>query len=175
MSARKTPSDPISASRARPRPAAERLLPANEAFHIDLQVATRSRGVPPQSKFRLWARAVPVRRAEVTLRLVGMPEGRRLNRLYRGRDYATNVLSFRYERGTGIAVGDLLLCAPVIAREAREQGKPSAAHYAHLTIHGMLHLLGYNHERAPQAERMERLEKRILHSLGFADPYGEHP
>lgn len=173
MSARKTRSEPVSTSPgplpcAAPRADKERL-------RIDLQVATRARGVPPEADFRRWARAVPARRADVTLRLVGMPEGRRLNRLFRGKDYATNVLSFRYERSPGVAVGDLLLCVPVIAREAREQGKHCAAHYAHLTVHGMLHLLGYGHERAPQAGKMERLEKCILHSLGFADPYGKRP
>jgi probable rRNA maturation factor len=174
MNARKTRGDRISSCSPKPARNSSQSTDA-KFFHMDLQVATRARGVPTKSAFRRWASAVPARRAEVTLRLVGMIEGRRLNRQYRGKDYATNVLSFRYERGRGVAVGDLLLCAPVIAREAREQGKRTAAHYAHLTIHGMLHLLGYDHELEPQARKMERLEKGILHSLGFPDPYREHP
>ena len=103
----------------------------------------------------------------VTLRIVGEREGRRLNFQFRGKDYATNVLSFAYGRGQG----DVVLCHPVIAREARAQGKSVAAHYAHLVVHGILHLRGYDHEKKRDAERMERREIRILRRLGFANPY----
>src|SRR5262249_27035160 len=119
--------------------------------------------------------AAPLR---VTVRIVGMPEGRQLNRDYRGRDYATNVLTFTYGPDEGVpggerAVlsGDLVLCAPVVAREARQQGKTLAAHYAHLLVKGLLPLKGYDHLQDGQARRMEKLETRILKSLGVSDPY----
>jgi probable rRNA maturation factor len=99
----------------------------------------------------------------LTLRIVGAREGRRLNLIYRKRNYPTNVLSFD--------TGDIVLCHPVIAREAREQGKAIAAHYAHLVVHGVLHLRGYHHNKKREAERMARAERRILARLGFADPY----
>jgi probable rRNA maturation factor len=101
------------------------------------------------------------------LRIVGAAEGRRLNRAYRKKDYATNVLSFAYGDGRG----DLVLCHPVIAREARAQGKSVAAHYAHLVVHGILHLRGYRHERKAEAQRMERVEIRLLKRLGLRNPY----
>ena len=104
---------------------------------------------------------------EATLRIVGSREGRRLNRAFRGRDYATNVLSFQYEKDKG----DVVLCHPVIAREARAQGKNLAAHYAHLVLHGLLHLRGYEHEKKREAERMEREEIRLLARAGFGNPY----
>ena len=106
----------------------------------------------------------------MTLRYVGEAEGRRLNREYRGRDYATNVLTFVYE--TRPLSGDVVICAPVIAAEARAQGKDVAAHHAHMVVHGLLHLQGFDHERAGDAVRMERRERRVLASLGFPDPYG---
>jgi len=101
---------------------------------------------------------------------VGLAEGRALNRAYRGRDYATNVLTFVLNDSPPLA-GDLVLCAPVIAREAREQRKSLTAHYAHLTIHGVLHLQGYDHADDRQAQAMETLETRILKRLGYPDPY----
>ena len=107
--------------------------------------------------------------AEVTVRFVAEAEGRRLNREWRGKDYATNVLSFPYSAKP--LAGDLVICAPVVAREAKEQGKPLAAHYAHLLVHGCLHLMGLDHERDADAARMERRERRVLASLGFDDPY----
>jgi probable rRNA maturation factor len=116
--------------------------------------------------------AALLRRAAVTVRFVGRDEGRRLNRAYRGRDHATNVLTFSYGRnGNGAIAGDIVLCAPVVAHEARTQGKPLRAHYAHLAVHGALHLQGYDHDRARDAEKMERRETRILRDLGFPDPY----
>ena len=109
------------------------------------------------------------------VRVVGSAESRRLDREYRGKDRPTNVLSFpasQAERARCGAIGDLVICAPVVAREAREQGKALTAHWAHMVVHGTLHLLGYDHEaRAPTARRMERLEAEILRGLGFHDPY----
>ena len=104
---------------------------------------------------------------EATLRIVGAAEGRRLNHQYRKKPYATNVLSFRFEKGGG----DVVLCHPVITREARAQRKTLVAHYAHLVLHGLLHLRGYEHETKREAERMERLEVRLLARAGFGNPY----
>jgi probable rRNA maturation factor len=112
--------------------------------------------------------------AELSIRIVGAREGRALNRQYRDKDYATNVLSFPAELPRGVAsplLGDMVICAPVVAREAREQGKSARDHYAHLTVHGVLHLLGFDHQNERDATRMETLETRILATLGIADPY----
>lgn len=110
--------------------------------------------------------------AELSLRLVGQAEGRRLNREFRQRDYATNVLTFEYGIGPdGVARGDIIVCVPVLAREAREQRKPLLHHAAHLTIHGVLHALGYDHLRARDAKRMEALETAVLARMGIDDPY----
>jgi probable rRNA maturation factor len=124
------------------------------------------RGVPSAPSLRRWVHAAPAFR-KVTLRVVGRAEGRRLNRTFRKKDYATNVLSFSYGDGSG----DVVLCHPVVAREARAQGKALAAHYAHLVVHGMLHLHGLDHEHRRSAARMEGEESRILRRLGFSDPY----
>jgi probable rRNA maturation factor len=105
----------------------------------------------------------------VTLRVVGLAEGRSLNRSFRKRNYATNVLSFSY----GSRHGDVVLCHPVIRKEAGEQRKSLAAHYAHLIVHAILHLRGHDHLREADAARMERTEVRLLRRLGFADPYAE--
>ena len=110
------------------------------------------------------------RAAEIAVRIVGEEEGRELNRQYRKKDYATNVLTFDYEREP-MVMADIVLCGPVVAREAIEQGKKVRDHYAHLTVHGVLHLLGHDHARDADAERLEALERRILASLGIADPY----
>lgn len=112
--------------------------------------------------------------AEIAVRVVGEDEGRALNLQYRGKDYATNVLSFPADLPPGVKLpilGDIVMCAPVIAREARAQGKDLNAHYAHLTVHGVLHLLGWDHDNPREAEAMEALERQILDSLGFEDPY----
>ena len=140
-------------------------------------------GVPAAASFRKWVAAAlegRIREADLAIRIVGSKEGRALNKHYRGKDYATNVLSFPAELPEGLPkgvklplLGDLVLCAPVIAREAKEQGKPLAAHYAHLTVHGALHLLGWDHEDAREAECMEQLEREILAGLGLPDPYTE--
>jgi len=118
-----------------------------------------------------WIRAALEAPAEITVRIVGEDEGRALNRTYRARDYATNVLTFDYQR-TPTVHADLVLCAPVVAREAREQRKALAAHYAHLLVHGTLHAQGWDHELASQARLMQAREIEVLAVLGFANPYG---
>jgi probable rRNA maturation factor len=134
-------------------------------------------GLPAATSFRRWAAAAAqgrIRRADLAIRLVDAKEGRALNRHYRGKDYATNVLSFPVELPEGVKLpllGDLVICAPVVAKEALEQGKPLNAHYAHLTIHGVLHLLGLDHEDEREAEAMEQIERDILATLGLPDPY----
>ena len=124
-----------------------------------MQYAVPRRGLPSAASFRKWCAAFP----GLTIRVVGAAEGRRLNRAYRKRNYPANVLTFH--------TGDVVLCDPVIRREARQQGKPLAAHYAHLAVHGALHFRGYDHEKKRDAERMEREEVRILKRLGFRNPY----
>jgi probable rRNA maturation factor len=109
------------------------------------------------------------REAELTVRIVDAEEGQALNRDYRGRDYATNVLTFVYSPRP--VAGDIVICAPVVAREAREQGKALADHHAHMLVHGLLHLQGLDHEAEDEARVMERREARILAQLGVADPY----
>jgi len=138
---------------------------------IAIQRASRAAHIPGDRRLHAWAKTALPGRAEVTVRYVAAAEGRRLNRVYRGKDYATNVLSFPYESTGGRVVGDVVICAPVVAREAREQGKATDAHHAHLLVHGLLHLQGYDHERDAEARRMERRERAILAKLGFADPY----
>lgn len=110
--------------------------------------------------------------AEITVRIVADEEGRALNRDYRHKDYATNVLTFDYEHEP-VVVADLVLCAPVVEREAREQNKTLTAHYAHLLVHGTLHAQGWDHETEPDAREMEARETAILQGLGFEDPYAE--
>jgi probable rRNA maturation factor len=142
-----------------------------------LRNETGRRGVPAKSSFEAWIAAIPeLRRSktEVNILIVDAAEGQRFNRQFRHKDYATNVLSFPYEPLPGEKtrlLGDLVICAPVVAREAAEQGKRARDHWAHLTIHGVLHLLGYDHEKPAQARRMEALEVRILAGLGIANPY----
>jgi len=155
--------------------------PAPPSFAIAVSYAIARAGVPAAVSFRRWATAAlsgQVDAAQLAIRLVDANEGRALNRTYRHKDYPTNVLSFPAERPPGLPdtvhlplLGDLALCAPVIAREAREQGKPLSAHYAHLTIHGVLHLLGWDHGYEREAEAMEQREREILARLGISDPY----
>lgn len=148
---------------------------------VAIGYAIPRKGLPSAASFRKWAAAAlagRIREADLAIRLVDTDEGRSLNRHYRGKDYATNVLSFPAELPEGLPeglrlplLGDLVICAPVVAREAAEQGKPLSAHYAHLTVHGVLHLLGWDHEDDHEAEAMERLEREILAGLGIEDPY----
>lgn len=140
-------------------------------------------GVPLRASFQRWIGAITALRergrgAEVNILIVDEDEGRDFNARYRGRDYATNVLSFPADLPVGLPeaalpplLGDLVICAPVVRREAAEQGKSARAHFAHMTVHGVLHLLGHDHEDDAEAEAMEALERRILADLGFADPY----
>jgi probable rRNA maturation factor len=147
--------------------------------HVHLGYAVPRSGLPSSVSFRSWVEAAlhgAKRRkpAELAIRIVDTDEGRALNRDYRGKDYATNVLSFPVELPPGVAlplIGDLAICAPVVLREAAEQGKATRDHWAHLTVHGVLHLLGYDHIEDGEAEAMEALETRILAGLGIADPY----
>ncbi|MCX7513726.1 rRNA maturation RNase YbeY [Frateuria sp. STR12] len=146
---------------------------------LSVSYAVPRGGIPSPASFRQWVAAAlkGARRrkpAEVAIRIVDVAEGQALNRDYRGKDYATNVLSFPAELPPGVnlpLIGDLAICAPVVAREAAEQGKRPRDHWAHLTVHGTLHLLGYDHLEDAEAEAMEALETRILASLGIADPY----
>jgi probable rRNA maturation factor len=131
-------------------------------------VVQRAVGAAPAAALlRRYALAATPPGAQVTLRVVGVAEGRLLNSTFRKRNYATNVLSFPY----GPRHGDVVLCHPVIAGEARQQGKSLRAHYAHLVVHGILHLRGHDHLRKSDAARMERMEILILRRLGFGDPY----
>lgn len=139
-------------------------------LQLAIQYALSARGLPSRTQFRRWARAALEQDAAVTVRIVGQDEARTLNKNFRNKDYATNVLTFVFRDKPPIE-GDLALCAPVLAREARAQKKTLAAHYAHLTVHGLLHLQGYDHENAREAAVMERREIQILAKLGYADPY----
>jgi len=138
---------------------------------LDLQIGSRAVRPPSLVQVRRWAGAALKRRGEITVRIVGAAEARRLNRRYRGEDRPTNVLSFPYALSRSQVQGDVILCAPVIAREARSQGKTLEAHFAHLTVHAVLHLQGHNHTRRRSAERMEALETRLMAKLGYPDPY----
>ncbi|TCP10755.1 putative rRNA maturation factor [Crenobacter luteus] len=163
---------------AKRNPAGQRL-----AERLTLTVENRSgdTDVPSRADFARWARAAltgAFRTAEVSLTLVDDDEGRALNRDWRGKDYATNVLSFALNEGEaplpGLPlIGDIVFATGVVAREAAEQNKALDAHYAHLTVHGMLHLQGYDHVDDDEAEAMEALESVILARLGYADPYAE--
>jgi probable rRNA maturation factor len=139
---------------------------------ITIQRASRLRGIPNDRAFKAWIAAALPKDAELTLRIVNAAEGRNLNSAFRGKDYATNVLTFIYhEPRARVLMGDLVLCAPVVAREAREQGKALADHYAHLTVHGVLHLSGFDHENDRDARAMEAREIKILRGFNIADPY----
>ena len=127
---------------------------------------------PLRPQIRRWTQAALQHPAEVTVRLVGEEEGRALNRDFRGKDDATNVLTFVYDSAP-VLVGDIVLCTSVVNREAREQGKNIEAHYAHLVVHGVLHLQGYDHEAESEALAMESMETQILIKLGYADPYAD--
>ncbi|MCX7896873.1 MAG: rRNA maturation RNase YbeY [Rhodocyclaceae bacterium] len=140
-------------------------------MHLVVQYATDESDLPTRPQLRRWLSAALEKPACVTLRFVSEAEGRTLNRDYRGKDYATNVLSFGYENAEEVC-GDLVLCPRVARREAQEQGKPFLHHLAHLVIHGMLHLQGYDHERGARARRqMEAREREILARFRIPDPY----
>jgi len=142
------------------------------ALKLSLQFADAThRELLPRHKVARWIRAALEAPAEITVRIVGANEGRALNREFRGKDYTTNVLTFDYAR-VPVITADLVLCAPVVAQEAADEGKPLASHYAHLLVHGTLHAQGYDHETDAEAQRMEARETELLLALGLADPYG---
>ena len=143
----------------------------NPKLALIVQYAISARGLPSPARLRRWVRAALERDARLTVRIVGAGEARALNRHFRGMDRATNVLSFVLRKRPRLE-GDIALCAPVIAREARSWHRSAAAHYAHLLVHGVLHLQGYDHETERQARLMERRESRVVARLGFPDPYG---
>ncbi|MGE5467473.1 MAG: rRNA maturation RNase YbeY [Ignavibacteria bacterium] len=141
------------------------------SLSLSVQYACDGEALPPRPFVRRCVSAACEAPAQVTVRFVDADEGRSLNAAYRDKDYATNVLSFPYETDP-IVVGDLAICLPVVLKEAAAQGKPADAHFAHLIVHGMLHLQGYDHETGPDdAQRMEAKEREILARLGFPDPY----
>lgn len=141
------------------------------ALQLSLQFADAGhRAQLPRHRVQRWVRAALALPGQITVRIVGADEGRALNRQYRGRDYATNVLTFDYEHAP-LVVADLVLCAPVVQAEAAEQGIPLQHHYAHLLVHGTLHAQGHDHQDEAEAKRMESLESRVMIGLGLADPY----
>ena len=137
---------------------------------LAVQYAVAAATLPTPATLKRWARAAVDRDASVTLRFVGRREARTLNALYRGKEYATNVLAFVYDESPSIE-GDVVLCAPVLRQEARAQRKTLADHCAHLVVHGILHLQGYEHDTGRAARTMERRETAILAALGVSDPY----
>ena len=147
------------------------------SVEVDVQYAATGEGLPDAEEVRAWTRAAIAGRrinAEVAVRVVDEAEITSLNRTFRGRDQPTNVLSFPFDKMPGVKIpllGDVVICAPVVYREAGEQGKAERAHWAHMVVHGTLHLLGYDHVEPADAEIMEQAEKDILGSLGFGDPY----
>jgi probable rRNA maturation factor len=144
---------------------------ARPALALSLQFADpRHRALLPRHRVARWIRAALDAPAQLTVRLVDADEGRALNRDYRGKDYATNVLTFDYQREP-VVVADLVLCAPVVEQEAREQQRALDAHYAHLLVHGALHAQGHDHEHEAEARVMEARETAVLAALGYPDPY----
>ncbi len=135
-----------------------------------IQYASEASNLPTASQFRKWAKAALRVDTEVTIRIVDAEEGKLLNNTYRGKDYATNVLTFPLTEDPYL-MGDIIICAPIVEAEAKAQQKSLDAHYAHLTVHGILHLHGYDHETDLQAELMEGLETAIVTKLGYASPY----
>jgi probable rRNA maturation factor len=144
---------------------------AREDLELALQFADKShRAHLPRHRVARWLRAALRLPAQITVRIVDEAEGRALNRDYRGKDHATNVLTFDYQRAP-VVIADLVLCAPVVEREARDEGKAVSAHYAHLLVHGALHAQGHDHQTEDDAARMESLESQILLRLDLDDPY----
>ena len=144
---------------------------AKPLLSLSVQYACEGAALPPRPRIRRWVSAAQEQAVQATIRFVDSAEGRALNREYRGKDYATNVLSFVYETEP-VVLGDLVVCLPVVLKEAKEQRKGAEAHLAHMIVHGMLHLQGYDHETgAAEAERMEAREREILAGLGYPDPY----
>ena len=139
---------------------------------FSLQLASQAADIPSAAQFKRWVRAALRVETSLTIRVVDVDEGKQLNASYRSKDYATNVLTFPLTEEP-LLMGDIIICAPVVVREAVEQGKSLLAHYAHMTVHGVLHLHGYDHEVDAQADLMEAMEIAIMHKLGFSNPYAE--
>jgi probable rRNA maturation factor len=137
---------------------------------LSVQYATNAKKLPTRQQFRRWVKAAQEQDVQIALRIVDEIEGRALNESYRGKDYATNVLTFVYDDSDPL-YGDVVICAPVVVREAKEQGKDLFAHYAHLTLHAVLHLQGYDHEKKRDAEKMEARETALMLKLRYPDPY----
>ena len=145
---------------------------------LELQLASEAEDLPANSDFETWAETAleDEGRRGLVIRIVDEAESRQLNRDYRGKDSPTNVLSFPFEASPGVPnehLGDLVICAPVVKREAKEQGKVESHHWAHMVIHGVLHLRGHDHQDNAEAEIMENLERQLLAGLGLPDPYLE--
>jgi probable rRNA maturation factor len=149
------------------------------SLDLDLQIAVDSNQLPSQADFETWVKTAlgnTLDTAELTIRLVEITESQSLNLSYRGKDKPTNVLSFPFEAPAGMELpllGDLVICVAVVEQEALEQNKPLQAHWAHMVIHGCLHLLGYDHIIDHEAEEMESLETQLIEGLGFSNPYKE--
>ncbi|MGF1752418.1 rRNA maturation RNase YbeY [Vibrio makurazakiensis] len=148
------------------------------SIELDLQLAVENeQGLPTEQDLQLWLdKSIPQfqENAELTIRIVDAEESHQLNHDYRGKDKPTNVLSFPFEAPPGIEIdllGDLIICRQVVEKEAKEQNKPLLAHWAHMVVHGSLHLLGYDHIEDDEAEEMESLETEIMQGMGFEDPY----
>lgn len=142
------------------------------ALQLSYQNASTQVNVPSRQQIKRWVQAALRVDTCVTVRLVDAYEGRALNAAYRGKDYATNVLTFALSEQP-LLMGDIVICVPVVVQEASEQGKPLLAHFAHLTVHGVLHLHGYDHEVEAQAQLMEAMEIAVLQQLGIDNPYAE--
>ena len=145
---------------------------------LDIQLASQADNIPTEAQFTQWASAALAGQrkeaSEISLRIVDSAEIQQLNAQYRHKNQPTNVLSFPAEFPEGLCLpllGDIVICAPIIAAEAKTQGKTESAHWAHMTIHGTLHLLGYDHIETDEAEAMEALEAQILNKLGYPNPY----
>ncbi|GIU18366.1 MULTISPECIES: rRNA maturation RNase YbeY [unclassified Shewanella] len=146
---------------------------------LDVQVAVEGFELPSQAELELWVKTAlrdTMSEAELTIRIVDVEESQELNKTYRGKDKPTNVLSFPFEAPPGIELpllGDLVICAEVVKQEAIDQNKPLLAHWAHMVVHGCLHLLGYDHIDDSEAEEMESLETQLIENLGYTNPYKE--
>jgi probable rRNA maturation factor len=138
---------------------------------LAVQYISTAQSIPTRPQFRRWVQVALQQSARMTLRVVDEAEGRELNKAYRGKDYATNVLTFVYDDVPDVLCGDVVICAPVVEKEATEQGKSLISHYAHLTLHAALHLQGYDHENDVDAAEMEALETQLMLKLHYPDPY----
>jgi probable rRNA maturation factor len=140
---------------------------------LSVQYATDAEGIPTSTQFKKWIKSALTQNAEITIRIVDEHEGQDLNKKFRGKKAATNVLTFFYDDIFPLA-GDIVLCAAVIEKEAQQQHKSLVAHYAHLTVHGVLHLQGFDHENDKDAAAMEKIETNIMTGLGYNNPYQDN-